>query len=49
MNGENLLQDKNPTGWILDYNSQEFTNQESSGYKYKKSYYYLELSQSTNL
>ena len=49
MNGENLLQSKNPIGWILDYNSQESTNQESSGYKYKKSYYYPELSQSINL
>ena len=49
MNGENFLQGKNPTGWILDYNSQESTNQELSGYKYKEFYYYLELSQSTNL
>ena len=48
-NGENLLQGKNSTRWISAHHSQESTNQESRGYKYKKSYHYPGLSQNTNL
>ena len=36
-NGENLLQGENLTEWFYGCHSQESTNQQSSGYKYKES------------
>ena len=47
--GKPLTSQKPSTEWFLDHHSQESSNQESSGHKYKESYHHPRLSQNTNL